>query len=419
MNIVEKILARSSNLEKVQPGDVVVVKVETAVTLDMAYYLADGKPHHPVKLWDPEKVITIHDHISPPKDVKTAEAVLKSRKFVQHYGIPRFHDVGSTQGIVHQVIQDEGYALPGTVLVCNDSHTCSSGAFNCCARGIGVADLTYVLCTGETWFKVGETIRYELIGMLSEFVTAKDVFLYIAGKYGSHVVQNIEFGGSAANAFSIDARRTLSTMCAELSAEFAIWEPNEELVQHMKKRTDKSFYPTYPDEDAEYKDVRTIVLDEIVPYIALPDAVPNNTLPIDELKEPVKVDQCVVGSCANGTLSDLQMVAKILKGRKIAPHVRFIVTPGSQTVYREAARLGILNVLVESGCLMTPPACGACGGLDFGVLAGGETCLTATPRNFKGRMGSSESKIYLGAPATVAASAITGYITDPRNIKGV
>ena len=181
MNIVEKILARSSNLEKVQPGDVVVVKVETAVTLDMAYYLADGKPHHPVKLWDPEKVITIHDHISPPKDVKTAEAVLKSRKFVQHYGIPRFHDVGSTQGIVHQVIQDEGYALPGTVLVCNDSHTCSSGAFNCCARGIGVADLTYVLCTGETWFKVGETIRYELIGMLSEFVTAKDVFLYIAG----------------------------------------------------------------------------------------------------------------------------------------------------------------------------------------------------------------------------------------------
>ncbi|MDR1732814.1 MAG: 3-isopropylmalate dehydratase large subunit [Synergistaceae bacterium] len=415
MNIAEKILARNSGRKTVRPGDVVVVNVESAVVLDMNFLIRGAFDTWPVRLFDNDRVIVINDHISPPKDIPTAESVRKSRQFAQKYGIRRFHDVGANQGIVHQVIADAGYALPGRVLVCNDSHTCSSGAFNNCARGIGLADLLYVLCKGETWFKVGETIRYDFTGTLPQYVSAKDVFLHIAGKYGAHVGQNIEFAGPAADSFSLDARKTLSAMSAELSAEFAIWLPNEELDRHMRTRTNRPYELTFPDNDAEYLEVRKINLSEIVPYVALPDSVPNNTVPVAQLeKDKICVNQCHVGSCANGTIEDIHAVAQILKGKKIAPHVRFIVTPASQEVYRESSKNGDINILIEAGCLLTPPACGVCGGLDFGVLAGDEVCLTASPRNFKGRMGSADAKIYLGSPAVVAASAVAGYITTPR-----
>ena len=414
MNIVEKIMARSSGRSVVRPGDLVVVKVETAVLTDMAF-IADhsDKLKLPKTLHDPDKVIIINDHITPPKDRPTAEGVLRSRTFALKTGV-RFHDIGANQGICHQVLADHAYALPGTVLVCGDSHSCSSGSLNCCARGLGTTDILYTFCTGETWFKVGETVRYEFTGELQKGVSAKDVFLYIAGKYGDHVNCNIEFGGPAADSFSLDARRTLSTMAAEVSVEFAVWEPNAQLAEYVKARNHRPFQMTYPDPDAVYLDVRTIDLCPIEPYVALPDKVINNTVPVSQLGEKIKVDQCCVGSCANSTLEDLEAVAEILKGRKIADRVRFLVTPGSQVVYREAAKRGIINILIEAGCLLTPPTCGVCAGLNNGVLAGEEVCITATTRNFKGRMGSNSAKIYLGSPAVIAASAVTGHITDPR-----
>ncbi|MBI2528154.1 MAG: 3-isopropylmalate dehydratase large subunit [Candidatus Rokubacteria bacterium] len=416
MTIAEKILARASGREGVSPGEIVVVKVDTAVVIDMGFY--PGLWRWPTRVWDPEKVVVIHDHVVPPKDVQSAQALQTGRRFVREYGIARFHDVGPSQGIAHQVAADEAYARPGTVLVCIDSHTCSGGALNCCARGIGAPELTYVLAKGETWFQVGPTVKYELHGTLAPWVTAKDVFFHIAGRWGSHATLNVEFGGPALGSLSLDARRTLSTMCAEVSAEFALWPPDDVLLSHVKSRTTLPFHPTWPDPDARYVEVRRVDLDALGPYVARPDTVVHNTLPIGELSEQVRLDQCFVGSCANGTLDDLATVAAVVRGKQVAPGVRFIVTPGSQRIYREAARLGIVNTLIQAGALVTTSACGACAGLDFGALGPGEVCLTASTRNFKGRMGHPDARIWMGSPATVAASALTGYITDPRAVGG-
>ena len=412
MTMVEKILARASGRKNVRPGDIVSCKVDTTVVIDMGFY--PGLWRWPTKVYNPENIVVIHDHVVPPKDAQSAEALQIGRKFVKDYKISRFHDVGANQGIAHQIVADKGYALPGTVLVCIDSHTISGGALNCCARGIGAAELTYVLCKGETWFKVGPTVRYELIGKMPDKVSAKDIFLYIAGRYGAHENKNIEFGGPASKQLSINARRTLSTMSAEVSAEFALWEPDEVLMDYLKSSTNREFYPTFPDKDAEYYDIRTIQLEEIEPYVALPHTVVHNTMKISEFNNSVKVDQCFVGSCANGTLDDLTVVANIVNGKKVAPGVRFIVTPGSQEIWLEASKAGIINTLIEAGVVVTPSACGVCAGMDFGALGRGETCITASTRNFKGRIGSPEAEIYIGSPATVAASALTGYITDPR-----
>jgi 3-isopropylmalate/(R)-2-methylmalate dehydratase large subunit len=302
------------------------------------------------------------------------------------------------------------------VLANTDSHTIAAGAFNCVARGLGRREMVQILCTGETWFKVAPTVRYELSGRLAKGVTAKDAFLYLAGRWGAHENQSIEFGGPGQAALSMDARRTLSTMCAEVSAEFATWEPDDRLVDYMKARTDRPFFPTRPDHDAAYADVRTLNLDEVVPFVSGFDSVIHNTQPLDTFKEKIRLDQCVVGSCANGTIEDLTAVAEILKGRTVSPWVRFIVTPGSMAIYREAGKLGLLSTIAEAGAVITPASCGACAAQDFGTLAPGEVCLTATTRNYKGRMGCADAKVYLASPATVAASAVTGYITQPRDL---
>jgi 3-isopropylmalate/(R)-2-methylmalate dehydratase large subunit len=412
--ITEKILASRAGRDTVRPGDLVVVRVDTVVPLDVSF-MTDQWPDV-VKIADPERVVVMYDHIVPAKDIQSATAQRLGREFVARFGITRFHDVGPEQGICHQIIADYAYAVPGEVLVCVDSHTCSGGAFNCAARGVGPAELIYALCKGETWFKVGKTVRYELSGTPRPWVSAKDIFLYQAGRYGSHEGQNLEYGGPAMAGLTLDARRTISTMSAELSAEFAIWEPDQKLIDHVRARVRQPFTPVYPDPDADYADVRRIDLGDVEPHIGLPDTLVHNTTPISELRETVKLDQCFIGSCANGTLDDLASAATVVKGKKVAPHVRFIVTPGSQRIYREALKLGYVETLMEAGALVTTSTCGACSGIHIGLLGPGETCLTASTRNFKGRMGSPEAKIYMGSPATVAAAAIAGEIVDPRKV---
>jgi 3-isopropylmalate/(R)-2-methylmalate dehydratase large subunit len=218
---------------------------------------------------------------------------------------------------------------------------------------------------------------------------------------------------------SLNARRTLSTMSAEVSAEFALWEPDDRLIDHVRARTDRPFWPTLPDRDAKYADVRRIDLDKLVPYVSGIDGVVHNTMPLHAEREPVRLDQCVVGSCANGTLEDLAAVAEVVANRRVAPWVRFIVTPGSMEVYRAAAQSGLLATIAASGALVTPSACGACAAHDFGALGPGEVCLTATTRNYKGRMGHPTAKVYMASPATVAASAIAGSIIHPRELPPV
>ena len=411
MTIAEKILARKSGQQKVGPGDLVTVPVDTVILFDNNFM--PNRWREILKVNDPASLIVVFDHRVPAANAQNAAAHVIGREFVKKFGVKRFHDVGYDQGISHQLVADHGYALPGDVLLCSDSHTCGAGVFNCIARGVGQPDIVYATVKNETWFRVGETVRYELKGKLPVAVTTKDAFLQIAGKHGEHATQNVEFGGPGVKDLSISARKTLTTMAAELSAEFATFEPDEVMLDWVRARNPKPFEPVYADQDAHYVAVREVDLSALEPLVAFPDSVIENSQPV-AAAAGIRIDQAFVGSCANGTLEDLTLVAQILAGRRVASGVRFIVTPGSQNVFREAARAGIITTLVEAGAIVTPATCGACGGGHMGVLGPNETCITATTRNFKGRMGDPSAKIYMGSPATVAASAIKGVIADPR-----
>ena len=408
MTIAEKILAKKSGRDRVAAGDLVTVNVDTVVLFDNNFMPSIWQDV--LKMEHPERVVVILDHRVPAPTIQSAGAHRTARKFVEKFNIARFHDVGGTQGICHQVVADQGYALPGTVLVCSDSHTCSAGAFNCIARGVGGPDVMYSAAKGETWFRVGTTVRYELTGALRDGVTTKDVFLHIAGTYGDHATQNVEFGGPGVAGLSMSARKTLSTMGAELSCEFATFEADQVLADYLAARGKTNIEAVHPDRDAKYFDVRKIDLSKLEPLVALPDSVLNNSRSVGEVAG-MQVDQAFIGSCANGTLDDLTLAARVLAGRKVSAKTRLIVTPGSQAVYLEALRSGVIATLVEAGAVITNPTCGACGGGHMGVLGPDEVCITASTRNFKGRMGDPSAKIYMASPATVAASAIKGTIS--------
>ena len=395
----------------VAPGDLVTVEVDTVVMIDNSFIASRWR--HIQKVRDPSRIVVVFDHRAPAATEDAAAAHRTGRQFVEKFGIKRFHDVGYDQGISHQLVADHGYALPGTVLVCSDSHTCRGGVFNCLARGVGEPHVVYSAIKNETWFRVGETVRYELAGKLSTAVTAKDAFLQIAGQHGDHATQNIEWGGPGVAGLSIAARKTLTTMSAELSAEFSTFEPDATMLEWVRARNPAPFEPVYPDKDARYAETRKVDLSKLEPLVAFPDSVIQNSRPVSAAAG-TRIDQAFIGSCANGTMDDLELAARILRGKRVAPTVRLIVTPGSQNVFREAARAGIVSVLVEAGAVVTPSTCGACGGGHLGILGPNETCITASTRNFKGRMGDSSAKIYMGSPATVAASAVRGVITDPR-----
>jgi 3-isopropylmalate/(R)-2-methylmalate dehydratase large subunit len=408
--IIQKILARAGAAKNVQPGDIAVVNVDTAVLLDTNFM-----PHvwrEILKLADPDKVIVVFDHKVPSNTRVSSQGHITGREFVKRFGIKRFHDVGSDVGISHVLVTDRAYALPGTVLVCADSHTCAAGAWNCAARGVGVPEMAYAVTTGKTWFRVGETVRYELTGQLQPGVTTKDVFLQLSQQFGDHTNQNMEFGGPALQGLSLNARRTIATQAAEVGAEFATFEADNVLLDYVRARTTAPFDAQHPDADAIYADRRSIDLHKIEPLVALPDSVIKNSVPVGKVAgEPIH--QAFIGSCANGSLDDLAMAARVVAGRQVAPGIRFIVTPGSQDVYRDALAKGYVATLVQAGALVTNATCGACGGGHMGVVGPGETCITASTRNFKGRMGDPTARIYMASPATVAASALTGVITHP------
>jgi 3-isopropylmalate/(R)-2-methylmalate dehydratase large subunit len=409
MTIVEKIFARASGQALVAPGDLVVVEVDCAVMLDMSFHKHQRR--EVLKVHDPDRIVIAYDHMVPAPDKDSAEAHAYGREFARRFGIRRLHDVGPEQGVSHAIVADNAYALPGTVLVCSDSHTCASGAFNCAARGIGGPDLLAAITTGKTWYRVGETVRYDLAGALRPGVSAKDLFLYLAGTYGHHTNRNVEFGGPGLANLSIDARRTIAAMGAELSAEFATFECDERLVEYVKARNPAPFTPVAPDPDAAYADRRTIELDRMEPLVALPDAVIDNSVPVSQVAGE-KIDQAYIGSCANGSLDDLAEAARVVKGRRVAPGVRLLVVPNTQRVYQAAVKAGYVETLVEAGAVVTSATCGACFGGHMGVLGPGETCITASTRNFKGRMGDPSARIFMASPATVAASAIAGCIAD-------
>jgi len=411
MTLTEKILARKTGQAKVSPGDLVTVGVDTVVFVDTMFVPTRWRKIR--RLDHPERIVVVLDHRAPVPDKQGAATHQMARAFVEQFGIERFHDIGYDQGISHQLVADLGYGIPGTVLVCSDSHTCSAGVFNCLARGVGGPDVFYSAVKGETWFRCGETVRYELTGTLPKAVTTKDAFLQIAGQHGAHATMNVEYGGPGIAGLSVNARKTLTTMSAELSAEFATFEADEALVEWLRQRGQRDFETVFPDADARYLATREVNLSALEPLVAYPDTVVENSKPVKEAAG-TKINQAYIGSCANGTLDDLELAAEIVAGHRVAAGVRFIVTPASQRVYREALKSGALEKLADAGAMIAPPTCGACGGGHMGVIGPEEVCITATTRNFKGRMGDPSSKVFMGSPATVAASALTGYITDPR-----
>ncbi len=415
LNIVEKILARASGSPSIAVGDVVVVNVDTVVLYDSNFFPVYWRD--PLKIADPEKLVVAFDHRVPAPDRSCATAQTVGREFVRKFGIRRFHDVGRDQGIAHVIVADRALALPGTVLVCSDSHTGSGGAFNCAARGIGGPDVIYAAITGQTWFRLMPTIRYDLIGRLQPGVAAKDLFLWLANEFGDHSGYNLEFGGDALTNLSLDARRTVTTMATELNAEFAVFEPDGVLLDYVRERNEAAFEPVHADADAVYAHRRTLDLSKVEPLVAKPDKLIGNSVGVSQLAGQ-RIDQAFIGSCANGNLEDLAIAAQVVAGRRVAPGVRFLVTPGSQEIYRQALKAGYVEALMDAGAIVTPATCGACGGGHMGVLGPGEICITASTRNFKGRMGDPTAQIYMGSPATVAASAVAGTIMHPGEFLG-
>jgi 3-isopropylmalate/(R)-2-methylmalate dehydratase large subunit len=369
-----------------------------------------------LKIANPEKVVLLHDHLVPAPTVMAANAAKRLREFAAKFQIENYFPVGK-HGISHVLVAEEGIALPGQILVNADSHTCSSGALNCLARGMGGPEMLYILCKGQTWYLVGPTTKVVLEGELSHRVYPRDVIHYLPGTYGDFAGRNLEWYGDGLANIGMDGRLTMATISAELSAEFSLFPYDDVLAEYVAARARWPYEPVFPDDDAEYDQVITVNLSELEPQIVLPDRVAWNTKGAREVgEEKVKIDQAFIGSCANGRISDFAIAAEILEGRTIAPGTRMIVTPGSQDILKEAIKLGYVETLMDAGAVVTNSTCGACFGGHMGLLADGEVCITASTRNFKGRMGSPEASVYMGSPATVAASAVTGVITDPRDL---
>ena len=409
MTMIEKILSRHSGGGIVRPGDIVVCDVDKIVHIDLIFGAGSALPK---RISDPRKHVVVLDHAVPAPTIADAEGQSVARQFVKQFGIEKFFDVGRG-GICHQVMLENGIALPGQILTCADSHTCASGAFNCAARGMGFLEMLQIMCTGKTWYQVAPTIRFDLRGKKPGNVFGKDVFLHLAAVAGSVEGHNIEFGGQGVAELTLDDRATLSTMAAELSADFATFPADEKAIAYLRSVTNEPFEPAEGDSDAVYAARYDIDLSALRPYVAKPDFIPHNTLPVADLNEEVPINQAFVGSCANGKLEDFRIAAQVVKGRKVAPGVRFIVTPSSQKVLKEAVHHGYVETLLEAGAVVTNSTCGACYGGHMGIVGAKEVCITSSTRNFKGRMGSPTAKIYMASSATVAASAIAGRVCDP------
>jgi 3-isopropylmalate/(R)-2-methylmalate dehydratase large subunit len=413
--LAEKILARASGKEVVRPGEYVMANIDLAMTHDSMGPVDEILTRVGVeRLWDSDKVVCLLDHWNPPSTVRDAEVHKRVRLAVKKFNIKHFY--GQNAGVCHQVLFEKGHILPGKLIVGADSHTLTYGAFGAAAAGIGHSEMAYVLTTGKLWFKVPETIKFKILGTLPPRVGSKDIILSIAGKYSVDVAQyrSVQFEGETCKQMSLSSRMTMSNMAAEIGAKFAFFEPDEKVELYLEGRTDETFSLIEPDKDASYEKVYEEEISDLEPQVAFPFSV-DNVRPISKVGT-IQLDQAVLGSCTNGRIEDLRMAVEVMEGRKVHRDVRMLVIPASYEVYQDAIREGILSRLIESGAILCNPGCGPCMGAHMGLLASGEVCISSTNRNFRGRMGSPDSELYLASPATVAASAVAGRITDPREL---
>lgn len=423
MNITEKILARASGKNNVSPDDVVFANVDKAMIHDVSgpgvikVFEKLAKQGISVdKLWDPSKIWVAEDHFVPSADKVSAENIVQLSKFTKKYGIEKHFKYGMGQyGICHTLSHEEAMVLPGEAYVGGDSHTNTTGALGAFACGLGHTDMAYVLLNGKIWFKVPETYYFKLNGKLSEHVMAKDFILRIIGDIGTEgcAYRAMQFGGTGINEMPVEERLTLTNMTTEAGAKNGIIAPDQKIFDYLGARGAKNFTPVYDDANNEYAKIFEYEASELEPLVAKPYS-PENVAAARDISS-IELDKAYIGSCTGAKLEDLRAVAKILKGRKVK--IRTEILPAAISIYKKALDEGLVSIFLDAGVTIGPPTCGACCGAHMGVLAKDEVCVSTTNRNFPGRMGHVESKTYLASPLVAAASAVTGKITDPRDLK--
>ncbi|MEW6010167.1 MAG: homoaconitase large subunit [Euryarchaeota archaeon] len=414
MTMAEKILAKSAGKKETEAGEIVMANIDVAMTHDLTGPLSVesfekiGTP----QVWDPEKIVVIFDHQVPADSIDAANNHLIMREFVKSQNINNFYDVN--EGVCHQILPEKGHIVPGELVVGTDSHTCTHGALGAFSTGIGSTDMAMVFSTGQLWFKVPETIRFEIEGNLKPHVYAKDVVLDIIGKVGADgaTYKSCEFAGETVSNMSVSDRMVMCNMAIEMGGKTGLVEPDQKTLQYVQNHSSKSYEIMKTDLDSPSLEKMYIDVDELEPQIACPHNV-DNVKGVSDV-QGIEIDQVFLGSCTNGRISDLRDAAKILKGKKVNSGVRMLVIPASRDIYRKALDEGLMNIFVDAGALVCNPCCGPCLGGHIGLLGPGEVSLSTSNRNFKGRQGSADAEVYLSSAAVAAASAITGKITDPR-----
>jgi 3-isopropylmalate/(R)-2-methylmalate dehydratase large subunit len=416
MTLAEKIMAAHSGKKQVSAGDFINCRVDMVLSNDVTAPIAIREFRRlGVKVFDPKKIVMVPDHFVPNKDINSAEQAKQLRDFARETGINYF-ECGQ-MGIEHVLLPEQGLVLPGDVVVGADSHTCTYGAVGAFSTGMGSTDIAAAMATGDIWMKVPSSIKFIFHGKVGKWVGGKDLILYIIGQIGvdGALYASMEFSGEAISELSMSGRFTMANMAVEAGAKAGIFPVDAKTLEYVKLRAKRKYTVYEPDPDAQYAQILEYDASKIEPLVAVPH-LPSNVKPVSQIGN-VTIDQSVIGSCTNGRLEDLQIAARVLKGKKVSPRVRCIILPGTQQVYLEALKEGLIEIFINAGAAVSTPTCGPCLGGHMGVLAAGERAISTTNRNFIGRMGSPKSEVYLSNPAVAAASAVAGNIVSPDDLK--
>src|SRR5690554_5671303 len=417
MTMVEKIIAAHAERDTVKFGEIVNARVDVALANDVTAPVAIKEFYRTgvKEVFDKDRVVLVPDHFTPNKDIKSAENAKMLRDFAREQGLSNYFELGQ-MGIEHCLLPEKGLALPGEIITGADSHTCTYGALNALATGVGSTDIAAVMATGYLWFRVPPTIKFIYQGKPAPWVSGKDLILYTIGDIGvdGALYKAMEFTGEVIEGLSMDGRMTISNMAIEAGGKCGLMACDDKTRVYLKNRAVRDYTPVSSDPDAVYEKVIEYNVSEIEPQVAFPH-LPENTRGVSELDE-IKIDQSVIGSCTNGRLEDLRIAAEIFKGNQVHPDLRCIILPGTQEIYKQAVQEGLIETFIGAGAVVSTPTCGPCLGGHMGVLAAGEKAISTTNRNFVGRMGDPESEVYLSNPAVAAASAIKGFIVHPEEV---
>ncbi|WP_430882923.1 3-isopropylmalate dehydratase large subunit [Fusibacter sp. JL216-2] len=418
MTMTQKILAKKAGLKSVEAGQYVEIELDVVLGNDITTPVAIDEPnkHGLTSVYDQKKIVIVPDHFTPNKDIKTAQQCQMVRAFVKDQKIENYFEVGQ-MGIEHCLLPEQGLVVPGDAVIGADSHTCTYGALGAFSTGVGSTDMAAGMASGKTWFRVPEAIKFDLVGSLQAYVSGKDVILHIIGKIGVDGARykSMEFCGEGLKHLSMDDRFAMANMAIEAGAKNGIFDVDETTCAYVKGRGKRESKIVKADSDAVYDEVITVDLSKIEPVVAFPH-LPSNARTFDDMPD-IEIDQVVIGSCTNGRIEDLRAAAQIFRKAPVKKGVRTIIIPGTQKIYLQAIEEGYIKTFIEAGAVVSTPTCGPCLGGHMGILAKGERAVATTNRNFVGRMGHPESEVYLASPVVAAASATTGKITHPREVK--